>query len=83
MWAGRVKLFKKKEANILGFKIVINSEGVVVTEMSGIPEKDLHKVFKDDELELMRKIIMLAKPKLEEIHNYLEDELSALNHVTT
>lgn len=78
-----MKLFKKKEANILGFKIVINSEGVVVTEMSGIPEKDLHKVFKDDELELMRKIIMLAKPKLEEIHNYLEDELSALNHVTT
>ncbi len=78
-----MKLFKKKEANILGFKIVINSEGVVVTEMSGIPEKDLHKVFKDDELELMRKIITLAKPKLEEIHNYLEAELSALNHVTT
>ena len=77
-----VKLFKKKEANILGFKIVINSEGVVVTEMSGIPEKDLHKVFKNDELELMRKIITLAKPKLEEIHNYLEDELSALNHTT-
>jgi len=72
---------KSKEANVLGFKILINSDGHVVTEMSGIPEKDMHKVFKDDELELMRKIVLLTKPKLEEIHEFLESELSALNHV--
>ena len=74
-------LVKSKEANVLGFKILINSDGHVVTEMSGIPEKDMHKVFKDDELELMRKIVLLTKPKLEEIHEFLESELSALNHV--
>jgi len=72
---------KSKEANVLGFKILINSDGHVVTEMSGIPEKDMHKAFKDDELELMRKIVLLTKPKLEEIHEFLESELSALNHV--
>jgi len=72
---------KSKEANVLGFKILINSDGHVVTEMSGIPEKDLHKAFKDDELELMRKIVLLTKPKLEKIHEFLESELSALNHV--
>jgi hypothetical protein len=49
--------------------------------MSGIPEKDMHKAFKDDELELMRKIVLLTKPKLEKIHEFLESELSALNHV--
>jgi pyoverdine/dityrosine biosynthesis protein Dit1 len=76
-----VVLVKSKEANVLGFKILINSDGHVVTEMSGIPEKDMHKAFKDDELELMRKIVLLTKPKLEEIHEFLESELSALNHV--
>ncbi len=74
-------LVKSKEANVLGFKILINSDGHVVTEMSGIPEKDMHKAFKDDELELMRKIVLLTKPKLEKIHEFLESELSALNHV--
>ena len=70
-----------KEGNIISFKILVNSEGHVVTEMSGIPEKDLHKAFKDDELSIIRNIVQLTKPKLEEMHEFLESELSALNHV--
>jgi hypothetical protein len=77
-----VKL-SKPEANILGFKILINSKGVVETEMSGIPEKDLHKAFKDEELETIRNIISLTKPKLEALHAFLEEELNALNHNPT
>jgi hypothetical protein len=76
-----VKLFnKKKEANIIGFKVLINSKGVVVTELSGIPEDELHKVFKGEDLSTMRNIVQLTKQKLEPIHAYLEAELSALNH---
>lgn len=70
-----------KEGNIISFKILVNSDGHVVTEMSGIPEKDLHRVFKDDELSIIRNIVQLTKPKLEEMHEFLESELSALNHV--
>ncbi len=70
-----------KEGNIISFKILVNSEGHVVTEMSGIPEKDLHKAFKDDELSIIRNIVQLTKPKLEKMHEFLESELSALNHV--
>ena len=70
-----------KEGNIISFKILVNSDGHVVTEMSGIPEKDLHRVFKDDELSIIRNIVHLTKPKLEEMHEFLESELSALNHV--
>ena len=70
-----------KEGNIISFKILVNSEGHVVTEMSGIPEKDLHRVFKDDELSIIRNIVQLTKPKLEKMHEFLESELSALNHV--
>ena len=76
-----MKSFKKgKEANIIGFKVLINCEGVVVTEMSGIPLSDLNKVFKGDELLIIRNIVQLTKQKLEPIHAYLEAELSALNH---
>jgi len=76
-----VKSFNKgKEANIIGFKVLINCEGVVVTEMSGIPLSDLNKVFKGDELLIIRNIVQLTKQKLEPLHKYLEDELNALNH---
>ena len=78
-----MKLFNKKtEANILGFKILVNDRGHVVTEMSGIAEKDLHLAFKDDELLMITNIVHLTKPKLEVLHKFLEDELTALNHGT-
>ena len=76
-----MKSFNKgKEANIIGFKVLINCEGVVVTEMSGIPESDLNQVFKGNELLIIRNIVQLMKPKLEVFHEFLENELNALNH---
>jgi len=76
-----VRSFNKgKEANIIGFKVLINCEGVVVTEMSGILDNDLNKVFKGDDLLIMRNIVQLMKQKLEPLHQFLENELSALNH---
>ena len=76
-----MRSFKQgKEANIIGFKVLINCEGVVVTEMSGISYEDLSTVFKDEELSIIRNIVQLTKQKLEPIHAYLEAELSALNH---
>ena len=77
-----VKSSKSKEANIISFKILVNCEGIVVTELSGIPEGDLNKVFSGDELLIIRNIVQLTKPKLEALHSFLEDELSALNHTT-
>jgi len=68
---------KAKEANILSFKIIVNHSGAILTELGGIPEDRLHEVFKGDELKLVRKIIRDAKPKLEQMHDYLERELTA------
>jgi len=79
-----VKLFNKKkgkEANIIGFKVLINCEGVVVTEISSIADADLHLVFKDEELLMMRNIVHLTKQKIEPLHAFLEEELAALNHI--
>jgi|TARA_R110000803_G_scaffold8309_2_gene26689 hypothetical protein len=48
--------------------------------MSGIPSEELSTVFKDAELSTMRNIVQLTKQKLEGMHDFLEAELSALNH---
>ena len=37
--------------------------------------------FKDNELNVMKKLVSIAKPKLEDMHFYLEKELKSLNHV--
>jgi hypothetical protein len=68
---------KAKEANILSFRIIVNHSGAILTELGGLPEERLHEVFKGDELALIRKIIRDAKPKLENMHEYLERELTA------
>ena len=68
---------KAKEASILSFKIIVNHSGAILTEMGGLPEDRLHEVFKGDELNLIRKIVRDAKPKLEKMHDYLERELTA------
>jgi hypothetical protein len=73
---------KAKEANLLSFKIIVNHSGAILTELGGLPEDRLHEVFKDNELVLVRKIIREAKPKLENMHDFLEKELAAFNATT-
>lgn len=72
---------KAKEANLLSFRIIVNHSGAILTEIGGLPEDKLHKVFKDNELVLVRKIIREAKPKLEKMHDFLEKELTAFHHI--
>ena len=73
---------KAKEANLLSFKIIVNHSGAILTEMGGLPEDKLHTVFKGDDLILIRKIIRDAKPKLEKMHQFLEEELNVFKEPT-
>jgi hypothetical protein len=66
-----------KEGNILSFRILIDSSGKLVTELSGLPEHEAHKVFKGEDLILIRKIIREGLVKLDKLHAYLENELDA------
>ena len=74
---------KEQEANLLYFRIIVNHSGAILTEIGGLPEEKLHTVFKGDELILVRKIIRDAKPKLEKMHKFLEDELDTFKEPTT
>ena len=75
-----MKSFSREEANIMSFKVLVNSKGVIVTEISGIPKESIASVFSGTEIQIIRQIISCLKPKLEVLHAYLEDELDALNH---
>ena len=69
-----------KEANLISFKVLINSKGQEVIELSGLPEEKIDQVFKTKhDKTMMRKIIKESKVKLEKMHSYLEGELEALN----
>jgi len=72
-----VKSYEAKEANLISFRVIVSSSGDVLTEMGGLPEDKLHTIFEGNELLLIRKIIRGAKPKLEKMHKFLENELSA------
>ena len=68
---------KSNEGNILSFRILIDPKGTLITELSGLPPEDAHKVFEGDELLLIRKILKEGHIKLDRLHNYLEAELDA------
>ena len=70
---------KAKEANILSYRILFDTKGKLIKELSGLPIEDAHKVFKGTDLTIIQTIIREGRRKLDVIHNQLEAELDALN----
>ena len=68
---------KNNEGNILSFRILIDPKGNLITELSGLPTEEAHKVFEGDELLLIRKILKEGHIKLDRLLNSLEAELDA------
>ena len=66
-----------EDGNLLSFRILIDSKGNLITELSGLPEKEVHKVFEGDDLILVRKILKEGRSRLDGLHNTLEAELDA------
>tara|TARA_R100001443_G_scaffold24713_2_gene37160 strand:+ start:13895 stop:14203 length:309 start_codon:yes stop_codon:yes gene_type:complete len=67
----------KTEGNLASFKIFVNSKGTVMTEFSIVPSHEANKVFKDNELLLIKKLLTEAEIKLGGLHEYFENELSS------
>jgi hypothetical protein len=73
----RIKKKTSEEGNILSFRILIDPKGNLITELSGLPEVEAHKVFEGDELILIRKILKEGHLRLDGLHDKLEAELDA------
>jgi len=70
-------MMNTREGVILSFKIIIDSKGNLVTELSKLPIEDAHKVFAGEDLTIVKKILQEGLVKLEGLHDYLESELDA------
>ena len=70
---------KAKEANILSYRILFDTKGQLITEISGLPMQDAGKAFKGSDLKIIQTVIREGRQKLNTIHNELEAELDALN----
>ena len=70
------------EATLLTFKIVLDVKGNLVSDLGGLPIKDVDQVFRNEnDAYVIKKIIREGTIKLEGIHKYLEDEVNAIQHV--
>jgi len=70
------------EATLLTFKIVLDVKGNLVSDLGGLPIKDVDQVFRNkDDAYIIKKLIREGTIKLEGIHKYLEDEINAIQYV--
>ena len=69
---------KKTEANLISFKVLLNRDNQLITELSMLPEKHIDSLFHVDEAWIVRNVIKKRKDKLFNLHNYLQGELQAL-----
>ena len=70
------------EATLLSFKVVLDVKGNLVSDLGGLPIKDVDKVFRNkDDAYIIKKLIREGTIKLEGIHRYLEDEINAIQYV--
>tara|TARA_R110001583_G_scaffold192958_1_gene360251 strand:+ start:1283 stop:1492 length:210 start_codon:yes stop_codon:yes gene_type:complete len=67
------------EANIISFKVVVNSKGVLMTEYSKLPMEKIAAVFNSEDIPLIKKIVNEVALKVEDLHENLEKELEVLN----
>jgi hypothetical protein len=71
-----------KDATIIGFRVVIDSEGVLMTEQTELPDEYVPKVFREAESQvLVRAAIRSFKEITGDLHAQLEDEIDAINRV--
>ena len=67
-----------QEGNIISFKVFVDSKGALMTEYKHIPISEVSKVFDKHDTPIVQKIIREVSPKLEILHEHLENELDVL-----
>jgi hypothetical protein len=68
---------KKNEATLIGYKILFDKKGNLVTERISTDIKKLKKYFSQEDYSMVRSIINEATIKLDKIHNEIEGALNA------
>ena len=70
------------EATLLIFKVALDVKGNIWTDIGGLPAKEIKHVFKNKEdAHVIEILIREGTIKLQNLHKYLEDEVTAIHYV--
>ena len=73
---------KRIEATLLTFKLVLDAKGNIWTDIGGLPLTEIKHIFKKPEdAQVIRILIREGTIKLQSLHKYLEDEITAIHYV--
>ena len=71
-----------KDATIIGFRVLIDSDGLFVTEATELPDEHISKVFRDKETQiLVRAAIKSFKEQTGDMHSKLEADIDSINRI--
>ena len=68
---------KREEATLVGYKILFDAKGNLVTERTAVDIKKLEKFLSKEDYSLVKSIISETKIELDRIHNRIEAALDA------
>jgi len=77
-----MRVIKPADATIIGFRIIIDSDGVLMTEQTELPDEHISKVFKEEGSQvLVRAAIRSFKEIAGDMHSQIETEIDAINKI--
>ena len=70
------------EATLLTFKVALDVKGNIWTDIGGLPLTEIKHIFKrPEDAHVIRILIREGTIKLQNLHRYLEDEVTAIHYV--
>ena len=71
---------KYNEGTIIGFRILIDREGNLVSEKTELPSEAISKVFRDKgDQYIIRAAMRKVKQEIDMLHSEIETEVAAIN----
>lgn len=67
---------KSKEGNLISWKLVIDKDNRLITELSFVEDKNIDKIFEFPEREKIKKLVYTVKKKVKPLHEDLQQKLS-------
>tara|TARA_Y100001937_G_scaffold74535_1_gene101415 strand:- start:200 stop:424 length:225 start_codon:yes stop_codon:yes gene_type:complete len=68
---------KKQEAKLLSYALLYDRSGKLITERVHTNIEELKPYFSEEEYSILKTLMRECTQKLDEVHNYLEDNLNA------
>tara|TARA_R100000656_G_C3914091_1_gene121510 strand:+ start:148 stop:372 length:225 start_codon:yes stop_codon:yes gene_type:complete len=68
---------KRKEAKLLGYSILFNKKGQLITERTTTDIKELESKLTKEDFNLLQAVLRSGTRELNKVHNLIEEELNA------